>query len=368
MAEQVKNPGQYTLEEILSQTHCWTECFQKVEHGGQLAAICERFSGSSEWLFVGCGSSYYLAQAAAATFAAVTKVEARAIPASELLLFPELVPTDSKNCVPVLISRSGKTSEMIRAAEYLEKSRNLRTLAITCATNQPLELAASATIRLPWADEKSTVMTRSFTSMLLVLQTLAADLANKPAFDKALHKLPTLFGPILGELHPRIREFVTSHDFADYVYLGQGPFYGLACESMLKLKEMSCSYAQVFHTLEFRHGPKAIVSPSVLVTFLLSEAGYEAEVDVLEEIKDLGATTLVIANAADQRAQVAADLLVELRLDLPEYARLAAYAFAGQLLGVTTGIKKGLDPDQPRHLSRVVMLEEEAGKPEHASF
>ena len=187
--------------------------------------------------------------------------------------------------------------------------------------------------------------------------------------NKPVHREDTVFvwaSHLTSNVCPLMRR-VRCH-FADYVYLGQGPFYGLACESMLKLKEMSCSYAQVFHTLEFRHGPKAIVSPSVLVTFLLSEAGYEAEVDVLEEIKDLGATTLVIANAADQRAQVAADLLVELRLDLPEYARLAAYAFAGQLLGVTTGIKKGLDPDQPRHLSRVVMLEEEAGKPEHASF
>jgi glucosamine 6-phosphate synthetase-like amidotransferase/phosphosugar isomerase protein len=90
-------------------------------------------------------------------------------------------------------------------------------------------------------------------------------------------------------------------------------------------------------------------------------------VEVLEEIKGLGATTLVIANTADQRARATADLLVELHLDLSEYARLAAYPFTGQLLGVTTGVKKGFDPDRPRHLSRVVMLEE-AGNPQHATF
>src|SRR5438045_8469733 len=98
----------------------------------------------------------------------------------------------------------------------------------------------------------------------------------------------------MGALHPRIREFVASHQFDDYVCLGQGPFYGLACESALKLTEMSCSYGQSFHTLEFRHGPKSITAPETLVTFLLSESGYQSELEVLEAIKGLGATTVAI--------------------------------------------------------------------------
>jgi len=123
------------------------------------------------------------------------------------------------------------------------------------------------------------------------------------------------------------------------------------------VKEMSCSYSQVFHTLEFRHGPKSIASPDTLVSFFLSESGYEAECEVLEEIKGLGGTTLVVANAADNRARRSADFLVELNLGVPEYARLTSYVFAGQLLGLLTGLKKGLDPDRPRNLSRAVVLE-----------
>jgi glucosamine--fructose-6-phosphate aminotransferase (isomerizing) len=122
---------------------------------------------------------------------------------------------------------------------------------------------------------------------------------------------------------------------------------------------MSVSYAQCFHTLEFRHGPKSIVGPETLVVFLLSEQGYAAECDVLEEIKGLGGTTLAIVNQADERVRNASDLLVELESDLPELARLAPYIFAGQLTGLYTGLKKGLDPDNPRNLSRVVVLDEE---------
>jgi len=140
------------------------------------------------------------------------------------------------------------------------------------------------------------------------------------------------------------------------VFLGQGPFYGVAQEAMLKVKEMSCSYAQCFHTLEFRHGPKAIVSPETLVTFFLSESGFESEVSVLQEIKELGATTLVITNDANAAVRESADHLIELSLCVPEAARAAAAVIPGQLLGFHTGIRKGFDPDNPRHLARVVML------------
>jgi glucosamine--fructose-6-phosphate aminotransferase (isomerizing) len=146
--------------------------------------------------------------------------------------------------------------------------------------------------------------------------------------------------------------------------LGQGPYFGLACETALKITEMSVSYAQSFHTLEFRHGPKSIVAPETLVIFLMSERGYDAEREVLREIKRLGGTTLAVTNRAEDRVRAASDLLVEFAFDLPELARLAPHAFAGQFAGLYTGLKKGLDPDNPRNLSRVVILDpEESSEP-----
>jgi glutamine---fructose-6-phosphate transaminase (isomerizing) len=193
--------------------------------------------------------------------------------------------------------------------------------------------------------------------MLLVLQALAAKRGGRSGFVAALRKLPGQFQSRLDEVHATIRSLASDRSFADYVFLGQGPFFGVAQESMLKVKEMSCSYAQCFHTLEFRHGPKAIVSPETLVTFFLSESGFDAEVAVLEEIKELGATTLAITNSANSLVRRHSDCLVELSLDVPEAARAAAAVVPGQLLGFHMGIRKGYDPDQPRHLSRVVMLD-----------
>jgi glucosamine--fructose-6-phosphate aminotransferase (isomerizing) len=126
--------------------------------------------------------------------------------------------------------------------------------------------------------------------------------------------------------------------------------------------EMSRSYAQSFHTLEFRHGPKSIVSDTTLITFLLSEANHDTEVEVLEEIKELGGETLVVAKQLTRRARAAADLAVELDCGLPEPYCLAPFVFAGQLVGFYKALHKGLDPDRPPNLSRVVLLPDEAGQ------
>ena len=156
-------------------------------------------------------------------------------------------------------------------------------------------------------------------------------------------------------------EFASKNEFADYVFMGQGPFFGIASEGQLKVTEMSCSYAQVFHTLEFRHGPKSIVSPQTLLTFFLAESTGTSEQEVLQEMKELGGVTMVVTNRANDNVRRAADVLIELELDVPEVARLAPHVLAAQLMGLYLGLKRGFDPDEPRHLSRVVVLKEKAG-------
>ncbi len=357
MSVVAKVSGANTRAEIFSQPQCWKACFQALEKSQQFEKLATKFRPDTESLFIGCGSSYYISQAAAASWQLVTGRPARAIPASELVLFPDLVLNANSKTQPILVSRSGNSSEVVRAAEYLEKQRDIRTLAISCAQHQPLDETSSDTLYLLPADEKSVVMTRSFSSMLLGAQALAAQIANCPEVAEGLRRIPDRVQEILDSVHERIQQFVESYTFADYVFLGQGPLFGIASEGQLKVKEMSRSYAQVYHTLEFRHGPKAIAGPETLITFLLSESGYEEERKVLDEMKSLGATTLVIANQADDATKQNADFLLELHLDAPECVRQVGYLVTCQLLGLYTGLKKGYDIDSPRNLTRAVILD-----------
>ncbi|MFZ3263390.1 MAG: SIS domain-containing protein [Terriglobales bacterium] len=351
----ITEPGQHTLDEIFSQPQCWSTCLAKLAVSAELRAAVQLARPGREWIFVGCGTSYYLAQAAASSFNHL-KLPARAVPASDLLMYPGLTLHAGRHYVPVVISRSGRTSEAVRAAHMLEKDHDLRTIAMTCADGQPLEPECSVTLNLLDADEQSTVMTRSFTSMLLGLQYLAAIISGDDAFRRALLELPQQVEPLLKDNPQRLRLFAEARRFSDFVFLAQGPLFGIASESMLKVTESSCSYAQVFHSLEFRHGPKSIASPESLITFLMSETSYDTELELLKEMKALGTATMVIANRVDSRAQRASDFAIELGLHSQEYARSAAFAIWGQLYGVYYGLKKGLNPDSPRNLTRVVEL------------
>lgn len=356
MSAGAKLPGENTRLEIISQPQCWNACFEAMDKTEQIKRLAGKIRPDQHCVFIGCGSSYYVSQAAAASWQIITGQRARAIPASELLLFPELVLDDPESCQPVLISRSGRSSEVVQAAEYLEQKRDIRTIAVTCGQNQPLDkISADALYLLP-ADEQSVVMTRSFTSMLLGTQALAAAVAARSDIAAGQRTIPERVQSILNWLPAKIQQFVEAHTFADYVFLGQGPLFGIASEGQLKITEMSCSYAQVFHTLEFRHGPKSIVGPETLLTFLLSESSAGEETKLLCEMKSLGATTLVITNRASAAARQNANFLLELNLEAAECVRQVGYLVACQLLGFYTGVKKGHDVDNPRNLSRVVVL------------
>ena len=345
-----------TMNEILRQPECWRQSLRTVA-GFELSDTFDAWKGEPpEWLYIGCGTSYYLAQAAAATHSALTGMRARAIPASEVYLYPELSLRQRERFVPVLISRSGRTSEVLRAAEYLRQQMGVPSLAVTCDGNQ-LKQVADCTIQLP-VHELSTVMTSSFTSMLIALQYLSATLAGNFSFVQSLESLPEAMDRLLKSEVSKIQDFVRQHSFEDYVYLGQGAFVGIAAEAALKVMESSCSYAQSFHTMEFRHGPKSIVSPKTMIGFFLSANSYEDELNVLQEMHDLGGTIFAVTNQADTRLASLAHCLIEMGLAGPPLAHLAPAVVWGQLLGVLSGIERGMNPDSPKNLTRSVVLGE----------
>ena len=346
-----------TYSEILSEPGVWQTTLGGLRKDPIISRIVEDSRSRAEWLFIGCGTSFYLAEAAANSWTLLTGQRARALPASEPLLFPELALAKTPNLQAVVISRSGKTSEALRAAKVFTSEFRVPTIGITCATNSPLEEICDVTIRITAADEKSTVMTRSFTSMLLALQHLAARSVNNDRYLQSLENMAVHFAPHIQAIADQVQGFVEKHDFEDYVFLGQGPFHGIAREASLKVMEMSCSYAQVFHTLEFRHGPKAIVSPNTCLTFFLSENGNQAEEEVLEEMAELGGVIIAICNRASELVRRNSALVFELGFDGPEVARLAPYVVPAQFLGFFTGTKKNLDPDNPKNLTRVVILD-----------
>jgi glucosamine--fructose-6-phosphate aminotransferase (isomerizing) len=348
--------GAHTLAEILSQPAIWAETDSRLAASGTLQTLADTFSPRSPWLFVGCGSSYYLSRLIAALWTKHFYIPATGVPASELLFAPEETVRRIGAEQVVLMSRSGETTEVLRVAELLQSHKALQTLAVTCNTQSKLQSLCSHTFTLPWADEKSTVMTRSFTSILLAFQRLALQFIGDNLLSSALDQLPQKGQAWLDSHAQKIQEFAAKRKVADYVFLGQGVHYWLAQEAGLKVTEMSSSYAQVYHSLEFRHGPRSIAGPSTMITIYASDAAVEAETVLAGELRALGSPVCVIVNRATPELRTNSDLLIELALDGPEFARYALSAIPAHLFGTAIGLRKGLNPDAPRNLTRAVVL------------
>jgi glucosamine--fructose-6-phosphate aminotransferase (isomerizing) len=346
--------GQHTWTEITGQPEAWRVTLEAFTAD---RAALEDFLNQADFeqiLVVGCGSTHYLAQTAAAILALCAHTPAHALPSSELWLFPGTA-SPSERTLLLAVSRSGTTTETLRALERFRETHGGPVLAVTCYPESPLVQQADLALVTPAGQEQSVAQTRSFTSMLLLTQALAATLARDEGMLEHLRQLPDVLEDLVARLGDLPQRLGTDQDIKRIFFLGGGPLYGLANEAMLKTKEMSLSYAEAYHPLEFRHGPMSMVDDATLTVGLLSDTARDYEVAVLEEMRVLGARTLVLTEDKGQKP-LPADYLVCFESGLPEAVRGVLCMPVLQLIAYHRAMYKGLNPDTPAHLSAVVIL------------
>ena len=158
------------------------------------------------------------------------------------------------------ISRSGTTTETLWAVEnYRKQIKGHTVIAVTTQPDSTLAKEADFVMAAAQAKENSVAQTRSFTSMFLLSQILSGALANDDTVAERLQALPDALETLLKENKNLLRQIGEDLSINRFFFLGGGPLYGLACEAMLKTKEMTCSWAEAYHPLEFRHGPMSVV-------------------------------------------------------------------------------------------------------------
>ncbi|MFJ5721333.1 SIS domain-containing protein [Streptomyces sp. NPDC093149] len=285
--------------ETASQPECWRRAAELAQtRTDALPATGERIA------VVGCGTSFYMAQAYAALREASGQGESDAFAASE---FPFGRGYDRV----VALTRSGTTTEVL---ELLDRLRgDTRTVAITADPNTPVMTSADDVVVLDFADEQSVVQTRFATTLLTLLRAhlgLHTDAVVRDAETALTEPLPE------GLL-----------DCAQFTFLGRGWTAGLANEAALKMKEASLSWTEAYPAMEYRHGPISIATTNT-ATWMFGSAPE-------------GLAEQVLATGARW---------VESDLDpLAELVRV-------QRLAIARAAARGLDPDNPRHLTRSVVL------------
>lgn len=342
--------GQYTLREIMSQPEAWEEALAAFDPQDRLLQSWLETGAFDHVIVTGCGSTYYLALTTARLLRH-SGVDALACPASELLLNTDAICTPGQQYLLLTLSRSGTTSETLRAQEQFKSRIGGSVITITCDSSSPLAAGADLAFAIDAAQEKSVAQTRSFSSMAVIVQQMAAHLSERNLADSS--QLPAVCNQLLESHAVLARSLAENAAIEKFFFLGMDALYGIACEAMLKMKEMSLSYSEAYHTLEFRHGPMSMVGEDSLVIGLISPEAAKQEIRVLDEMADLGATVLAITQTHIENHQY-----VRLPADLPGWCAPVLYLPVLQLLAYHRALFMGCDPDQPHNLSAVVSLDD----------
>jgi glutamine---fructose-6-phosphate transaminase (isomerizing) len=332
-----------TYIEIKSQTDAWAQALEITRSLSLPAA--EKYD---QVIFTGCGSTYYLSLAASALYQELTGRSARTVPAGELLLNSQVVLTNQKFLL-VAISRSGTTTETIRAVEKFKKE-NRGEVVVISNYDEVLSRLADVNIVIGKGQEESVAQTRSFASMYVAATAMCARMAGRDDLLSAMERLPEIGNWVIDNYESLAKEIGENLNFDRFYFLGSGIRYGLACEANLKMKEMTLTHSEPFHTLEFRHGPMSMVNEKAVVVGLLSDANHIHEAKVLSEMKMLGGRVLSLGDAER-------DAEVSFKSQIPEQVRGVLYLPVLQLTAFYRSLAKGLNPDRPTNLTAVVKLD-----------
>lgn len=344
----------HTYTEIIEQAASWQATLDGLQpQMDALSAI-----NAPATVFTGCGSPYYLARTAATVYQALTGKRAAVVPASDIWLYPDgaLAGLPAGTAL-FTISRSGETTEVLRAVDQFRERVGGPVLGVTAYPESALAAALNPTLIAQDSQEISLTQTRSFCNMLLAALGYGFASAGQ-AFNERFRALPGHADALIQRSMAPLESIGSRLDFDAYYFLGGGAAYGLANEGMLKMKEMSLTVSEGYHFMEFRHGPMAMVNKGTVVVGLVSAGAAAQELAVLRDMKALGAT--IVAAVPDGIAADGVDVVVSLPGDLNDIERLPLYLPVMQLLGYYRTLARGLNPDTPTNLNAVVQLDDEA--------
>lgn len=288
----------FVEDEIAAQPECWERAQRLApEVGHRLGQPGERVA------FVGCGTSWFVGQVLAYSREARGLGECDAATASELLARPyDRV---------VAITRSGTTTEVVDLLRRL--SGRVSTVAVVGDPAAPAAEAADDVVDLSFADEQSVVQTRFATTTLVLARAVLGEDVD-PLVEVARQAVTA----------PLDASLVAAEQST---FLGRGWTVGLAHEAALKFRETSSAWTESYPAMDYRHGPISVAAAGRAVWMF-----GEPPAGLAQEVRATGARFVT-----DDR-----DPLVQL--------------VTAQRVAVARAVSLGLNPDQPRSLSRSVVL------------
>ena len=356
----------YMLKEIFEQPGVISETLEGRIHRGRL--LEDSFGHETKALLdktrhvqiVACGTSFH-AGLVARYWLEEVGVPCSVEVASEYRYRKVVVPDGS---LLITISQSGETADTLAALNGSRSKGYIGSLTVCNCPESSLVRESDVCFMTRAGTEIGVASTKAFTTQLVALRLLTVALARRTGLTREqeelmvneLHALPRQVEVVL-QLADSIAEM--AEGFADKhnaLFLGRGPFYPVAMEGALKLKEVSYIHAEAYPAGELKHGPLALVDEAMpVVCALPDDPLLEKVLSNLQEVRARGGELFLFS---DHNVQIGLDHYQNLTLsDIYPGTAPIVYSVPLQLLAYYVALLKGTDVDQPRNLAKSVTVE-----------
>ena len=366
----------WMLKEIMEQP----ETIQKAyNYGGRINSNTIKLGGLDqivnitsyiEYIYlIGCGTSYNAALLGEIYLNELNKfISVKCVNACEF----------SENCLPniknystimcVFLSQSGETLDVYNCLKICKNKRCL-TMGIINKVDSLIAREVECGVYLNAGLEISVASTKSFTSMLVVLSLISMWFVNNHHnnnmkinslrfLSHALNHL--LFDNSITSKLLALRDAITSKNYNSIFILGKHKLYPVACESALKIKEVCYIHCEGFSAGSLKHGPFALLDNNNLTLLLIDSndsANYHNLKSTYYEINGRDTNLFVITNSQNVINELG---LLEkncMLINKLDYYNEILFTVLLQNLAYIISIEKGINPDKPKNLAKVVTVE-----------
>ena len=355
--------AEITTREIYQQPDVWKEAFEAYqEKREEIAAFLQDIAAKHDYIKViltGAGTSAYVGDTLVPYFKEVydeRKWNFNAIATTDIVANPQIYLKKEVPTVLVSFARSGNSPESVATVDLAKALVDeLYQVTITCAAEGKLALQAHGDDRnllllQPAAsNDAGFAMTSSFTSMMLTA-LLVFDPTEFAIKAERFEVLSSLARKVLDNVAD-VKELVDL-EFNRVIYLGAGPFFGLAHEAQLKILELTAGQVATMYEspVGFRHGPKSLINEDTVVIVFGTTTDYtrKYDLDLVREVAgDRIARRVVLLSDQAFGLENVKEVVLGCGGVLNDVYRVFPYIVYGQLFALLTSLKVGNRPDTP---------------------
>ncbi len=323
---------------------------------GEKAAEIEAFftkNTQRKFTFFGCGSSYMLSKSASTIFASFANTSAAAIAAGEYIVNPEFWKETVKDSIVVTISRSGKTSEMVKAVKHIKETLGCEVISISMKDNNDIMPVSTLDITLDWCYDNSVCQTRTVTNLYASVLLLASYYAKDEALRASVKAACDTNEKFQLENREAL-EKIAAMDWEDVTVLADGPVRGIAEEGALAFTEIAMLTGRYFPMLDYRHGPIVISGNKSLTMMLINPSEDSLQKDMVADVMSHGGPVVVVSKHKENIYGATAHIQID---GIEHFAAWGiAFIYLCQMTALTKSVNMGGNPDAPKGLDAFIIL------------